>query len=126
MECRRASSTWLDLFAGFQGINLIYCSGYGNGMRVLDILADYYQVDKIYRGIVKNSHTPPGLLYVSLSRDPLYLWCKDMNLKIAERLGLTCQPYPRMRELPIPVRPAYRVQKSPACLNMGDLSPTLP
>ncbi len=62
IEYGRASSTWARLIAKLYGADPLICPRCGNSMRVLAIITDPSQVDRILRHLIKIGRAPPGLI----------------------------------------------------------------
>ena len=66
IEYGRASSTWARLIAKIYGVNPLICPHCGNSMRVLAVITDPSQVQRILRHLIKIGRAPPGLICAPL------------------------------------------------------------
>ena len=57
----RASSTWARLIAKVYGEDPFVCRACGHQMKVLAVITDPLQVDRILRHLVRIGRPPPGL-----------------------------------------------------------------
>ena len=58
-EYDRASSTWARLIAKIYGVDPLVCPRYGNSMRVLAVITDPSQVERILRHLIKIGRALP-------------------------------------------------------------------
>ena len=61
VERKTASSTWARLIAKVYEVDPLQCSRCGSPMRILAVIMDPVEVDKILHHLIKTGRAPPGL-----------------------------------------------------------------
>ena len=61
VERKTASSTWARLIAKVYEVDSLQCAQCGSPMKILAVIMDPVEVDKILRHLIKTGRAPPGL-----------------------------------------------------------------